>query len=382
MIQDLCPAFSRHLFAISSVSGGSIGAAVFAGLTQTIKNDPSRPDLKCVQSGAVAGGLYYTDVAEDILRDDFLSPVLAAFLFPDFLQRFLFFPIPQFDRSIALEKSLETSWDERTFEYRARFPDRWVDASNPLREPFIRQWDPRGDSPALFINTTEMESGRGRIIAPLSMEAVEFSSLPLIHIPTGAGGNPVGIDLPMSTAAVLSARFPWLTPPGSFLASITSQGGTLQQREIHLVDGGYLDNSGIVTALAIIREIKQAIVELNPKLAVQLHLIVLTSGGFADPPMVLGDYFAPFQTLLNTRRARGAIAVEEAERQVAEGWAEARLQGHGYPLPLGWRLSPITRLLILGQNGDARYCQEGIEGIKRQYSPDCLKADIYADLSK
>ena len=27
---DLCPGFRRHLFAISSVSGGSVGAAVFA----------------------------------------------------------------------------------------------------------------------------------------------------------------------------------------------------------------------------------------------------------------------------------------------------------------------------------------------------------------
>ena len=31
-LQDLCPRFSHHLFAISSVSGGSVGAAIFSGL--------------------------------------------------------------------------------------------------------------------------------------------------------------------------------------------------------------------------------------------------------------------------------------------------------------------------------------------------------------
>ncbi|MFX7866411.1 hypothetical protein ABTK37_20655, partial [Acinetobacter baumannii] len=33
-IQDMCPGFSHHLFAISGVSGGSVGAAVFNALTR------------------------------------------------------------------------------------------------------------------------------------------------------------------------------------------------------------------------------------------------------------------------------------------------------------------------------------------------------------
>jgi hypothetical protein len=389
-LQDLCPRFSHHLFAISSVSGGSIGAAVFSGLTQKIKQGDERLQAGrgCAGNGEAGRHLFFTDVAEDILRDDFLSPVLAAFLFPDFLQRFLFFPIPQFDRAIALEKSLETSWDQRTRDYYALFPDNWVDHDNPLRGSFGKGWDPRSDSPALFINTTEVDSGRERVITPFALDTEELSSLPVY--PLLAAAQQVGIDMSMSTAAVLSARFPLLTPPGLVpmpVASAAAAGAPMPPpRNLQLVDGGYFDNSGVITALAVMREMQNAAAQIkNPK--VQINLIVLTSTDFTNP-VTLGDYLAPFQTLLNTRAARGLIAIRQAERffkeaastsqagAPADSLGEAVLYGYGYPLPLGWRLSPITRLLILGQMGDKMLCKSGSD------DADCLRAKMYGDLDK
>ena len=98
--------------------------------------------------------------------------------------------------------------------------------------------------PALFLNTTEVETGRGRVIAPLTLDAAEFAASPSV----ASDGS---TDVALSTAAVLSARFPWLTPPGWFGSSRT----TAQARKVHLVDGAYFDNSGLITAVAVAREI-------------------------------------------------------------------------------------------------------------------------------
>jgi hypothetical protein len=282
-LQDVCPRFSHHLFAISSVSGGSVGAAVFSGLAEKIKQDDQRlePGAGCNNK---VGRPFFTDVAEDILRDDFLSPVAAVFLFPDFIQRFIFFPIPQFDRAVALAKSFESSWDQRTARYHRLFPDRWVDDANPLRESFLKNWDPAGDRPALFINTTEIATGRGRVISPFSIEADEFSSLPLRP---GPSAEYKGHDISLATAALLSARSPWLTPAGSAVvpAGIRDEPGAQgvpSLQNVQLVDGGYLGNSGVTTALEVVREMRNALAKLK-SLKARITLIVLTSPDFSNP---------------------------------------------------------------------------------------------------
>src|SRR5437773_769107 len=93
-IQDANPNFAPHLFAISGVSGGSLGAAVFDALLA----EPNPASFK------------FKSKAHDILSQDFLSPTLAAMLYPDFVQRFLPVPIPYFDRGRALEMAWEKAW--------------------------------------------------------------------------------------------------------------------------------------------------------------------------------------------------------------------------------------------------------------------------------
>jgi hypothetical protein len=67
--------WDRHLYAISGVSGGSLGAAVHA--VQLAE-----------RGGAQAGSPRYAERARKMLGEDFLSPVFAYFLFPDLAQRF------------------------------------------------------------------------------------------------------------------------------------------------------------------------------------------------------------------------------------------------------------------------------------------------------
>ena len=241
--------------------------------------------------------------------------------------------------------------------------------------------------PALFLNTTEVETGRGRVIAPLTLEAAEFAAIPSAA-PDGSA------DIALSTATVLSARFPWLTPPGwfgAYGAGKTNATAALAGRQVHLVDGAYFDNSGIETALAITRELQGSLRGSASRRKIQLNLIVLTSGGFGDPSFVVTDYLAPFQSIISTRSARAAMTLKQARatfmREISNGRAEGsgeffgkvELQGFGYPLPLGWRLSPITRLLILGENEGTGWCGEdsGNAGDK-----NCVRSKIYSDMMK
>jgi hypothetical protein len=400
-LQDACPRFSEHLFAISSVSGGSVGAAIFSGLIRKIKqsNDRFKAGNGCIKRGQPNEKVNFTNVAESILKDDFLSPVLAAFLFPDFLHRFLLVPLPLFDHSVALERSLEYSWETNALEYQQLSPDRWIDRANPLQDSFGASWSANADAPALFMNTTEVGCGRGRVIAPLAIDSANFTNVPL----QGDGREGVdltGLNISMSTAAVLSARFPWLTPPGWFYETRISpvQCGPLDVASLQktqLVDGGYIDNSGVLTSLNIINEIEAAVRKSKSKLNLRITLIVLTSRGFTYSSDFNGDYLAPFQVLLSTRAARGELAVEEAELRVRNRSSSTKsessdtylfkseLQGFGYPLPLGWQLSPLTRLMMLGENGDPRRCPTvaSNEG-SRSEAYDCSTSMIYGDLNR
>src|SRR5262249_13319692 len=99
-LQETCPTFAQHVFAISSVSGGSLGAAQFAAqASKSINNVPWQP---C--RGTPIDSEYSRN-AREFFRADFLSPLVAATLFPDLLQRVLPFPIAALDRARASTSS-------------------------------------------------------------------------------------------------------------------------------------------------------------------------------------------------------------------------------------------------------------------------------------
>src|ERR1700693_4395525 len=82
--------FGKHLFAVSGISGGTLGSVAFIGSLSHPKASPH--------------------TLEDFVGDDFLSPILAALVFPETVQRIWPWPIDAFDRSHAFERSLEYSW--------------------------------------------------------------------------------------------------------------------------------------------------------------------------------------------------------------------------------------------------------------------------------
>lgn len=102
-IDDQQPAFARHVFAISGISGGSLVAAVFDALLAERRERGGT--LRCGDAGSSRSSSL-RDCADAVLRPNFLSPTLAKMIAPDLGQRFLPFPVPPLDRG----RTLEDSW--------------------------------------------------------------------------------------------------------------------------------------------------------------------------------------------------------------------------------------------------------------------------------
>lgn len=451
-LQVGCPAFAQHLFAISSVSGGSVGSAMFVGMTKNFaENKPIRCKDFPLRPADIAASTPETEAFNHLSEDyynrigaqygvlkrigtrDFMSPLLGAMLFPDFVQRFLPFPIPQFSRARASEAAFEDTWDtafacdtaKDIGEVRdfisawGRDPSKLDPAGcpklqNPLRHGFLEAWDPASATPALVINATESFSGRRRIIAPFTFGVgLEHPNSDLRFMPLTRDN-----DIPLSTAASLSARFLWASPAGWFNEAYTDKDGKRQERKVRLVDGGYIDNSGIVTALDLIKSLTDAVSAHKdvfaklPKL--ELHLIVTMTGDFTEEKFHgLGEGLAPIQAMLNSRIARSYAAVEQAEQLLRRnfddpaaplgldcrstgslssgsssgGRVETRLhrisvEDKFYPLPLGWRLSELTWYLVQWQTGDPFSCRQDLAAQCRILASgsrpdgDCVQSSI------
>jgi hypothetical protein len=205
-----------------------------------------------------------------------------------------------------------------------------------------------------------------------------------------------GLDVSLSTAVSLSARFPWLTPAGSLTTDCRETGAPPESR---LVDGGYFDNSGVDTALDVIGQIKSGLAgQSDPskhQLGIEIHLIILNTGGFPERVGYgLGDVLEPIRALLSTRVARTPIAINRARQQleVSEPVGgiphvhQASFHDPIYTLPLGWRISEPSRDIIERQSGrfwecnpDLTYNQQGDQDFS---NADCIQLMIYHQLNE
>jgi hypothetical protein len=222
---DQIKGFREHLFAISSVSGGSLGAGLFrtAIIGQARQTGPcSKPDeSQCFKS---------------FFSNDFLGPLLAGYLFSDVLSTFFpFLPLP--DRAAAIELSWEAAW-------RASFGD------NLLASDFHTLWEVQSTDPywpLLLVNATALESGNRVLVSPIFP-----SGSPAFLGSTRVQGVMQVTPMPTSTVLNLSARFPILEPPGL----LTSPGAHSEKKYVgNFVDGGYADNFGAMTLNQLIDEI-------------------------------------------------------------------------------------------------------------------------------
>jgi predicted acylesterase/phospholipase RssA/uncharacterized membrane protein SirB2 len=254
-------AFFHHIFAISGVSGGSLGAAAFVGAY--LRNPPDRLDRD--------------EKLKDFVGDDYLSPILAGIVFPETLQHFLPWAFAALDRAHPFEFSLEDSW--------RRFL-----GDDGFHDDMRAFWPPgtQDTGPALFLNATNVERGVPFVVSnvlpppdtsPESYYAYDPDAL--YHIDY----------LPMSAAVHLSARFSYVNPPATLYSRPSTAAVTTRKPESaphpegfieilpwgRLVDGGYYDNSGAATLRDVLTATKRAVDDwhVEDKSAIDPEYLVL-----------------------------------------------------------------------------------------------------------
>jgi hypothetical protein len=208
----------RHLFAISGVSGGSVGAMAYLAAVAESPAAAARPTA--------------------YLEEDFLAPAIAATAFVDGPSNFL--PeLGQSDRGYALERAWEVASEEA------------------LARPFLSFFPSRKElesqaawRPALLLNATHQDTGRRVITSHVQVERHLFLDSFDVH-------NLLGADMPASAAAHNSARFTYISPAGKLVPRRADDGRA--QSVGFLLDGGYFENFGALTALQLLREARRAI---------------------------------------------------------------------------------------------------------------------------
>ena len=236
-LTDAYPSFPNSLFAISGVSGGSVGAAFYTAMVSEGSPECTPPNSKTC----------WEALARRALSRDYLAPVVAGLTYTDLLQRLL--PIPMLpDRARALEQGWERGWRGSYDKPR----------TEGLEQPFTQIWRALSQSdgkssqswiPMLLLNSTHMETGKRVVASPIRLEPERFDDLVDFLTLTGR-------DMPLSTAAHNSARFTYVSPAGTLQCADPKAGSFLQRwfcRNGHVLDGGYFENYGAVTALQLVR---------------------------------------------------------------------------------------------------------------------------------
>jgi hypothetical protein len=316
---DKLPVFVDHCFAISGVSGGSVGGAVFASMQTT------------QHSGA-------TQETLDVLKEDLLSPLISGLVCNDWVQCLWFRPVQYFDRGRRFEENLE----KRFSLYLG------PDEKNPLMLPMLtlnhwRAENPTLWTPYLFMNATDVDEGRRVIFSDVGIntKAQEFADAEsgLVRMGQKKDEPPGRVDVLLSTAAHNSARFPYTNPTGR----LPDHG--------RVTDGGLFENSGATTGVEIARAIQGASKGAAGKLGAKIVFVVVE---FGDAPQPEGrstsQYFlhgllGPPAALLSTRTARAsyAIAALLAESpQLGTEVVRFKASTKRVTQPLGWQLSALA----------------------------------------
>ncbi len=359
--------FSRHVIAISGVSGGSVGAALF--------------DASVASRMAPHASGSRREEIDSMLDQDFLSDTLGAMLFPDLLQRFLPLPILN-DRAVALDQSFERAWKRAHSADPTRFNDSFHELwrKDPYRVPL------------LFFNSTVVETGQRAINTPIATLTKDPDPA---FTDTLSVGRLIGTELPLSTAALLSARFTYVSP-----AALIDTHGQHDPNWIRLVDGGYFDNSGAVTA----QEIARVLVDSGLVCGVGgaapgipcMRLIVLHLPNEPEPPTavlnqekrnrgaveLISEVFAPVQTLLNTRGARGTQAVSFLRGEPKVELLSLRPCTDKVTAPLGWVLSGQVRRDMAKQLTECREVGGNCAGARISWVVGLVNGDSTTALLK
>ena len=214
IVKRLPQRFSDHIFCLSGTSGGGVGVATFFAMLKE----------KATHSNPV-----YAATARDFLKRDYFTYTVARMLGPDFFNYIFHAPFME-DRAGALEMSFEqSSRHSPDSGFRVPFDNHFSD--------FPAMVGNSVSMPLLFINTTRMQDGTPAVVSNLRVDRKIFNGR--LDVTSLVDSNR---DMTITTASIMGARFPYLSPAGRI-------------KDNYFVDGGYFDNSGAGTVQELIRGI-------------------------------------------------------------------------------------------------------------------------------
>lgn len=353
---------SNRLFALSGISGGSVGLAAYAAHLVEKRS-----------ATAEQGSAGAQPWLERRLSVDGLSPTGLWWLFVELPREFLQFRLER-DRSEILEESWEREWPGRE-----------------LSTGLFELWRSEPQVPLLLLNGTSVEDGCRFNVSVLnanvegssnsrptcrSMSPFDEAQNPKQRERLGAHDriNPTSTlvgtrdladsicgkhDVPLASAAFLSGRFPFVNPSGR-IASVCPEKS--RNSVAYVVDGGYLDTSGASPLVEMSGGLLPLIEGWNRRregAQCVVPFLIQIDNGFEDSgsernasrpkelTLPLGTVFAARIARAAQARAGAAILFNEPfpgarirQRQLSDRYAHFVNQAHPGPrAPLGWAQS-------------------------------------------
>jgi hypothetical protein len=371
-VSDPC---AGAVFAISSVSGGSLGAALWS---YPVQKDQSA-------TGSTAAAL--------LSSDDGLSTATAGLVFRDLPRSFVPFSGGFRDRAQLLEDSWAADLEGM------KKDNRLVYAKDATLDQLTggKEWKPvmvyNGASAAdgcrvITTNTAHLQRDEAACLAgPTGADTSAISGALnprddaiATRGELGAACTPATDQQPLSmratTAALMSARFPYVSPAGTVRRCLEQARGPQEKADVggdelskvrsavtptYVVDGGYIENTGLLTLLQLWQVLKPMIESHNAEAgAVKVvpwivvadnHYRSNASGANVER---IPETTVPLVARLNARETLGTSALEQiATREMSVFGASGNGVGGlvviapqtapSIAAPLGWVLSADTR---------------------------------------
>lgn len=391
-LEQESPGFHRHIFAISGVSGGAVGATIFndlmnsealrPGCAALAPSDPPPAALSGQLEPTVFRSRLEAQIAE-IIGANHLGAALGAL------------PADIFIKAI-----------------RGAAPSHRVRALNRSFVDALRRARPEDDVadggscrglPQLVLNMTSSETGERIAHAPFSLEDVGPLTLQSFRqrqrIYRDRGLRLVDIDLEAKSdddprslkvrEALQSATFPLIVPAATYSIQ-NPENDDKSEGLINFVDGGYSDSSGATTAFDLIRAIEEVVDRFNDRAASEdqkvladIHLIALNSGLPVSAKSLdegsgtrLRDIGAITTTVLNLRSLRSQVALRDAVYDLGRERSHLiEIDDELFRFALGWSLSHSTIRSINAIIGDPDFVEDTPSAEKFNYPSTCYAAD-------
>jgi hypothetical protein len=355
--ENLGPEFPRAVRLVSAVSGGSVGTMFYLDAF-------GAPPAPGAAGPVVDSGVNGLDAAA------------WGFAYADLWRAFFPVIFTLTDRGVDRGWALEEVWRRRL-------------SDADLRISAWRRQVADGSLPPAVMNATLAETGEQLLLTPLEVpRAWRARSL----------REPAGLlDLRVSTAARLSATFPWVSPMAT--AGLDQDGRRLARPEqpgAHVGDGGYYDNFGVVTAVHWVETVLAGRESALGSRGILLVVISATPLGRAEfdelaPKGEQGWLYATVGPLVTLSRVRSSTQL--ARNRVELDLLQQKWRSRGVPFtyvifepagpgPLSWKLTDRERERVLAYWGespnperlaDLRRCFLDIRGCQGEPGPPMPK---------